>query len=243
MLKNDLLTIGDTAKYLGVTIRTLHRWEESGKFLPSHKSEGGTRYYSEAKLRLFLNDTAELARAWITDDVGENITSEQHCKMSDVFQARLARMYPDLENTENLSENTIALVTAVVGEIGQNSFDHNLADWPDVAGIFFSYDVEKREIILADRGQGVLKTLKRTLTELKTDEDALKVAFTDVVSGRAPENRGNGLKFVRKQVTERFESLEFQSGETEVIIENGVKELVFNKKEINYRGTFARLKF
>ena len=243
MPEDDLLAIGDSARYLEVTIKTLHRWEESGRLLPSYKSEGGTRYYSKAKLDLFLHDQSELARAWITDDIGENITPEQYCKTSNIFQARLARLYSDLVNTGNLSANTIALVVAVVGEVGQNSFDHNIGNWPDVAGLFFSYDVDKREIILADRGQGVLKTLKRTLGELETDEEALRVAFTDIVSGRAPENRGNGLKFVRKQVRERFESLEFQSGETEVIIENGVEDLVFNKKVTKYRGCFIRIKF
>jgi len=34
--------------------------------------------------------------------------------------------------------------------------------------------------------------------ELSTDEEAVRTAFTKVVSGRAPESRGNGLKFVRK---------------------------------------------
>lgn len=243
MIKNDLLGIGDAARHIGVSDKTLRRWEENGKFLPSYKSEGGTRYYSKAKLDLFLNDPVELARAWVVGDTGENITPEQHCETSTVFQARLERMYFDLMRSGDLSKNTVALVTAVVGEVGQNSFDHNLGNWSDIPGVFFSYDVEKREIVLADRGQGVLKTLKRTRGELKTDEEALKVAFTEIVSGRAPENRGNGLKFVRKQVQEKFENLIFQSGETEIMIENGVKDLIISHKEISYSGCFVRIKF
>ena len=243
MKKGDIFGISDTAKYLGVSTKTLYRWEESGKLLPSYKSEGGTRYYSKTKLNLFLHDPAELAREWIQDDVGENITPEQHCKTSSIFQARLTRMYSDLVNSGNVSENTVALIVAVVGEVGQNAFDHNIGNWPDVAGLFFTYDVERREVVLVDRGQGVLKTLKRTLNELETDIEALRVAFTDVVSGRSPENRGNGLKFVRKQVKEKFESLIFQSGETEVKIENGVEDLIFNQKETSYRGCFVKIKF
>lgn len=233
----------DAAEYLDISTKTLYRWEESGKLLPSYKSDGGTRYYSKAKLDLFLHDPAELAREWIQDNVGNNITSEQHCKTSSVFQARLSRMYIDLANGGNVCENTIALIVAVVGEVGQNAFDHNIGNWPDIAGLFFTYNVEKREVILADRGQGVLKTLKRTLGELETDEDALRIAFTEIVSGRAPENRGNGLKFVRKQVREKFESLIFQSGNAEVKIENGVDELVFNYRETNYKGCFVQINF
>ncbi len=243
MKKEDLLGIGDAAKYIGVSIMSLRRWEKSGRLLPSYKSEGGTRYYSKIKLKLFLNNPAELAREWIVSKTGESITPEQHCKTSAIFQARLARMHFDLTSSGSLSENTISLIVAVVGEIGQNSFDHNIGNWPDVSGLFFNYNVEKREVVMADRGQGVLKTLKRTRTELKTDEEALRVAFTEIVSGRAPENRGNGLKFVRKQVRERFENLIFQSGDMEVVIENGVEELIFNNKEKDYKGCFAEIKF
>ena len=69
---------------------------------------------------------------------------------------------------------------------------------------------------MADRGQGVQKTLKRVRPQIADDEEALKIAFTEIVSGRAPESRGNGLKFVRKIITEVAKlapiKLSFQSG-------------------------------
>ena len=106
------------------------------------------------------------------------------------------------------------MISAIVGEIGNNSFDHNIGNWPDVPGVFFGYalDGEVRCIVLADRGQGVLKTLERVRPDLCSDIDALRLAFTEKISGRAPEDRGNGLKFVKENVKDRAFHLEFFSG-------------------------------
>jgi len=80
--------------------------------------------------------------------------------------------------------------------------------------------------VLADRGVGILATLKRVRPELKTDKEALKVAFTEIVSGRAPENRGNGLKFVRQVIIEN---------PIKVLFKTGNVELQLNKEEITFR--------
>jgi hypothetical protein len=48
-----------------------------------------------------------------------------------------------------------SLLTAVVGEIWNNSYDHNLGSWKDVVGIIFFYDLTNKIVILADRGQGI----------------------------------------------------------------------------------------
>ena len=46
-------------------------------------------------------------------------------------------------------EKLYSLITLVTGEIGDNSFAHNIGKWPDTAGIFFGYDLEKRVIVLS----------------------------------------------------------------------------------------------
>ena len=86
-----------------------------------------------------------------------------------------------------------ATVTAVTGEIGNNSFDHNLGNWPNVPGVFFAHNATRRHVILADRGVGIRSTLTRVRPEISSDAEALHIAMTEAVSGRAPENRGNGL--------------------------------------------------
>ena len=61
-------------------------------------------------------------------------------------------------------EDTVSVLTQAVGEIGDNSFAHNIGHWIDLPGIFFAYDIGKRIVVLADRGQGVRATLEQDST-------------------------------------------------------------------------------
>src|SRR4030042_12340 len=129
-----------------------------------------------------------------------DVTSENYCKTRDIFQARLEKMTNDLLREKKIKENKAYIVAAIAGEIGNNSFDHNLGSWEDIPGVFFGCEYADDELIvaLADRGQGVFATLKKVKPELTNDIEALEVAFTEIISGRAPEVRGNGLKVVRE---------------------------------------------
>lgn len=183
----------------------------------------------------------KLAHEWTITAVDKvNVTSDYYCKSRDVFQARLDKMLGDFFRAKIMSENETYLIFAMAGEIGNNSFDHNLGKWPDIMGIFFGYDItsKKVRIVLADRGQGVLKTLKQARPKLKNDFEALKVAFTEKISGRAPENRGNGLKFVKENIKNSKMRLTFISGNARA--ELNEKMEIWEQKE-SIRGCLAIL--
>lgn len=167
------------------------------------------------------------------------IPSDVYCPTRDVFQARLDRLLAAL--LKQFDENSSYLLVAVVGEIGNNSFDHNLGNWPDIAGIYFAINLENHEILIADRGCGVFKTIKKVRPAIKTDEEAIRIAFTERISGRAPEQRGNGLKFVKKIIEERGWELNFYSGESMLQIKNGVFD--FKNQKNKTAGILALLKF
>jgi hypothetical protein len=115
-----------------------------------------------------------------------------------VFEGRLPRLLGQARNA-GLSEDDAALLTAVAGEIGNNSFDHNLGHWRDHAGCCFAFACDAPEVLVwvADRGRGVLASLRSVDPLLVEHQQALEVAFERILSGRHPERRGNGLKFVR----------------------------------------------
>lgn len=48
--KNELLKIGDFARLAGTNLRTLRYYEELGLLEPSHRSDGGFRYYRRTDL-------------------------------------------------------------------------------------------------------------------------------------------------------------------------------------------------
>ena len=183
----------------------------------------------------------KLGYDWITiDSENVNVVSDYYCQTRDVFEARLEKMKTMLSKNKKLSENRF-LLSAIAGEIGNNSFDHNLGNWPNVMGIFFGYEIldNKCVIVLADRGLGVLKTLQRVKPELNNHQDALKIAFTQIISSRYPERRGNGLKFVRNSVESKKFSLIFKSGNAEIKINK-----IFKTSETseNINGCLAVLK-
>ena len=234
------LNISEAAKYLGFSIDTLRRWDKSGK-LPAKRSEGGHRYYPQTDLELFKRDIFALATEWILGPAKEP-EDAFYCPTSSEFKGRLSKMQSALEKLPDLREY-FPLIVATVGEIGNNSFDHNFGNWPDISGIFFSYDVNKRQVALADRGQGILRTLKRVKPDIKNDEEALHVAFTEAISGRSPEARGNGLKFVLGVVLSRSIELDFYSGSAKATAGKGVKKLEVSKTDLYYSGCLALIRF
>lgn len=184
----------------------------------------------------------KLAWEWMaTNPEKAREENEYYCPTRDVFQARVDRFTADL-NRNNISEENAYIISAIAGEIGNNSFDHNLGKWPDVIGIFFgceNFD-GKFKIILADRGQGILATLKKVKPELKNDSQSLETAFTERISGRMPERRGNGLKFVKENVEAKKMRLSFFSGNAQAELND---KMEIKKAERAIRGCLAILVF
>ena len=239
-MNNTLLTMSQAAEYLGVSQNTLRRWDKNGK-LPAIRKDGGThRYYSQKDLDLFENDLLALAHDWAYE--GTDFPKQFHCENTAVFQARLTK-FENLLMSQIGYEQLFSLIVAVAGEIGNNSFDHNLGKWPDELGIFFGYDLNKHYVVLADRGLGILETLRQVRPDLPTHTEALRVAFIEVLSGRSPEKRGNGLKYVRVVVSENPFDLFFASGDAEARIQDPEKQLRITKSPNVLRGCFAILKF
>lgn len=241
-MEKDLLSIGEAAKYLGVSIDTLRRWDKKGVLTSIRIDPAGHRYYSKKSLYLIYNDLVRSAEEWVEREKGTEPDQSLYCPTSDIFQNRLVKMQNFLEKMENLP-TPFSLIVAVAGEIGNNSFDHNLGNWRDLPGIFFGYNMEKKYIVLADRGQGILRTLQRVKPELKNDADAMKVAFTEVLSARAPEERGNGLKFVKEVVTTNPLNLLFETGDAKLFLEKDNKKLNITEQVPPIHGCIAVIKF
>ena len=155
---------------------------------------------------------------WVSSVHASNPETSIYCQTRDIFSARLEGTFAKLEKAVN---KDAYLLTAVIGEIGTNSFDHNLGNWPDNPGIFFAFDIPSKKIVLADRGLGILKTIRRVIPDLSSHRQALQIAFTKNISGRFPEQRGNGLKFVSRVIRENNWELKFLTGNAQIIISGG----------------------
>lgn len=151
---------------------------------------------------------------WVTSPTGLNPPNDLYCTTRDVGQARIERLVAELIR-QGWNDGEAGLLAAVIGEIVGNCFDHNLGKWRDVPGCWLETTVDRDvfRAVVADRGQGVLATLRQVLPELQDDKQALQVAFTKNITGRAPEQRGNGLKFVIRSLSQlKIDTFEYQSG-------------------------------
>lgn len=236
-MPNTLLSIGEAATLLGVSIDTLRRWDKANRLQSVRSGPRGHRYFRRLDIDLFVRNTEAAARQWAAAPRGTMPSPEVYCHTRDEFQARLENLQSML--TRRFPISTVSLVSAVAGEIGNNSFDHNLGNWPDITGIFFSYDTKNNTIVLADRGQGILATLKRVRPELTSAREALKVAFTQIISGRPAEARGNGLKFVRSVIVDNPLTLCFQTGDAYLFLHHHDADVVVAQAQSIVRGCFA----
>ncbi len=245
-MNNKFLTISQAAERIGVSIQTLRRWDESGRLISIRKKDTSHRYYKEIDIDKFLNNYVKnlykLAERWAAAEKSSEVPADYYCKDISVFQGRLTRLQNDLGKVYRLNK-IYPLISAITGEIGNNSFDHNLGNWPDVPGIFFAYDLNKGQVILADRGRGILNTLKKVKPELSNHQDALRVAFTEIISGRSPEYRGNGLKFVKNVVVSNEIDLKFTTGDAQLTIQKNDHDLDINKSKIYIQGCLVLIKF
>ena len=82
--------------------------------------------------------------------------------------------------------------------------------------------------------------LKTEIRTLKSNMEALRIAFTQIISGRAPEQRGNGLKFVLNYVVQIQWVMYFQSGDAYCLIDKSGYS--FGSASQNYNGCFCILR-
>ena len=239
-MEEKLINIGQAAAILGVSIDTLRRWDESGKLIAIRKDGGTHRYYREKDLEIFSSDLFKFASEWIQSNA--DFPGKFYCQTSSIFQAKLTKMEYELMQKPGF-EKLYSLIVLVTGEIGDNSFAHNLGKWDDTPGIFFGYDLEKRIIVLADRGLGILETLRQVRPQLPNHVTALQVAFTEFISGRAPEKRGNGLKLVREVIIAQPLDLFFTSGDAEVRMQGKDKVFQVTRGQNTVRGCLAKIEF
>lgn len=189
---------------------------------------------------VFSSDLFKIAKDWTI--AHKEFPDQFYCQNSGVFQTCITKMGGLMMENKD-AKSLFSLLTSIAGEIGNNSYDHNLGQWPDTPGIFFGYDLNKKQIVLADRGLGILKTLKRVIPELKDHKQALKVAFTEIISGRKPEARGNGLKYIRSVISKNPINLIFQTGNAKLILNGGSADLDIKTVEEDIRGCIALITY
>jgi DNA-binding transcriptional MerR regulator len=98
----QLITIGEVARMLDVTTRTLRYWEEMGVIEASHRSEGGNRLYTQYMVRRmrFIIKLKEL---------GLTIKEMQD----------LGAAYGDAKKTENMIPRLVEILDSHINKVDE----------------------------------------------------------------------------------------------------------------------------
>ena len=151
----------------------------------------------------------------------------------DIFSARVQSY---------ILETKKYLEAAIIGEIGNNTFDHNFGFISELPkGVYCNLSYLQSFTVLADYGMGVKQSLLSVLPSIESDMEALETAFTKRISGRSPEQRGDGLKYVSETIEKNNWHLYFQSGNGSCLIDkNGV---IFQEETVSVIGCLAIIDF
>ena len=154
-------------------------------------------------------------------------------KTRDVFTARVQSFVMETEKY---------LEAAIIGEIGNKTFDHNFGFYGTYPkGVYCNLAYIQKYTVLADYGKGVRQSLLFVLPSIASDVEAVEIAFTRRISGRSLEQRGNGLKFVSEAIQQNKWHLYFQSGFGSCSIDrNGIQ---FSERAIAVIGCLAIIDF
>ena len=163
-----------------------------------------------------INNLNEI-QDWHNSGVSTDFIEQSFCSTRGDLNGRLSLYEKAL--SKSFKTDCLYLFMSSLGEVGNNCFDHNLGFWQDRPGALFIR--EENYCIIADRGQGIRQSLQKVV-DLK-DCNAIEFAFTHIVSGRAPEKRGNGLKHVKRSLKTCGISLCIYSGREHFELNNSMK--------------------
>ncbi len=179
--------------------------------------------FSELTYKSFLTP---LEKTEVNEKDNDNVCEILHCNFRDALEARLGSKIRRMFSHFGLNEDEEPMATSLVGELGNNVFDHNDGQWPtSVRGaiILAQMNPQKRsaEVVVADPGIGFSGSLKALNPNIESDVDAIKLGLTGV-TGRVGEPRGQGLQIVKNWTIKNFAGIvRIHSGSGLVVIDAG----------------------
>ena len=106
-------TVGEAASLHGLTVRTLHHWEQRGLISPAHDELNGYRYYSDADLERItvimgyraIGMSLEAIRSVLQDEAN---STEHLLAQRDMLQRKMAAYERMLTTLDQLLEDAMA---------------------------------------------------------------------------------------------------------------------------------------
>lgn len=118
-ITNNFMTIGEVAKKMGVTVRTLQYYDKEGLLSPSKQSEGGRRLYSNKDLIMLHQILSLKSLGFTLDDIKERLIKLETPKdvanalseQADDIRNKIKNLQDSLKAIEQLKEEVLQMNT------------------------------------------------------------------------------------------------------------------------------------
>ena len=118
-IPNNFMTIGEVAKKMGVTVRTLQYYDKEGLLSPSTQSEGGRRLYSGKDLIMLHQILSLKSLGFTLDDIKERLIKLETPKdvanalseQADDIRNKIKNLQDSLKAIEQLKEEVLQMNT------------------------------------------------------------------------------------------------------------------------------------
>jgi DNA-binding transcriptional MerR regulator len=151
------LKVGELAKRSGLTVRTLHHYDEIGLLKPSGRSDSGYRLYDRADVER-LHAIQALRRLGLAlDDIG-GLLSGDGASLPAIVERQLRALEEEIAQATELRSRLVLLQGAMA-----SGHSPEMNDWLDTLSLMSTYG----KYFGADELKGILDNLKRTEAEWK----------------------------------------------------------------------------
>jgi hypothetical protein len=232
-----------------VCLKAIENMGEADKELIVPDSESILSYSKRMHFDVFMEGLTykefleDYKKVVFTERENLNIHEIMHCSFRDELAGRLSSKIRLMFRDFGMNKEEEQRVTALVGELGNNVFDHNEGEWPTSfrGAIIIAQrypQLRKIEVVVADAGVGFLGSLKTYDPAPKDDVEAIKLGLLGI-TGRAGERRGNGLKTIQDWTINNFNGIvRIHSGNGLVVIDKGGQKIEVVNKIL---GTLAEI--
>ena len=129
-----LIQVGELAKRAGITVRTLHHYEQLGLLLPSARSAAGYRFYNLADVQR-LHMIRVLAKAGLELAAIKDFLEQQSLTLPELLNAQIGSLEQQMRHIDTLRDQLIALRTELQAES-----EPDLESWLHTLELMNMYD-------------------------------------------------------------------------------------------------------
>ncbi len=184
--QDESLTVGALAKRAGISVRTLHYYDEIGLLSPSERRPSGRRYYATADVARLQQILSLRQLGFPLEDIGRMLASADYT-LRRVLELHVERLRAALDEQRKLVHRLERVIQAI-GRSGLPPLDELLLALEDLAQSEKYFTPEQREKI-AERarsmGEAAIRKGERDWAKLLDDVRAAMAAKADPRGARA----------------------------------------------------------